>query len=397
MGGERLRVALFIRSLAGGGAERNLLQLAGGLAARGHAVDLVLGRRAGPFADAIPTGVNPVDLGGPRPLRALVAGLRDPWVRRGLWPVVVSRRPPGVLGCAPALAAYLQRERPPVLLSALAYSNVTALWARRLAGVSTRIVVSERNIVSVRARASREARMRELPRVLAHFYPEADVVTAVSDGVADDVAAVTGIARAKIHTTYSPIVTPQLRSQAAAAPTHPWFAESGPPVVLAVGKLKPQKDFETLLEAFSRVRKQRPCRLLLLGRGPLEARLRARAEALGVAADVEFGGFVANPFPLMARAGVFVLSSAWEGLPSVLVQAMACGCPVVSTDCPAGPAEILEGGRLAPLVPVGDAAALAHAIEGVLAQRPPTAALRARAEDFALDPVLERTLPLLRG
>jgi glycosyltransferase involved in cell wall biosynthesis len=393
---ERLRLAIFIRSLAGGGAERNMLALAGGLAARGHSVDLVLGRRAGPFAQMIPAGVKAVDLGGPRPLRALWAGLRDPWVRQGLGRVVASSRPPGVLGCAPALAAYLQREHPPVLLSALAYSNVTALWARRMAGVATRVVVSERNIVSVRAAASRQPRMRELPRVLAHFYPAADVVSAVSDGVGDDLAAVTGLPRAKIHTTYSPIVTPELRAQAQQAPTHPWLAQPGPPVVLGVGKLKPQKDFETLLEAFSQVRKQRPCRLLLLGQGPLEAPLRARAEALGIAADVELGGFVANPFPLMAHAAVFVLSSAWEGLPSVLVQAMACGCPVVSTDCPAGPAEILEGGRLAPLVPVGDVAALAHAIEGVLAQPPSTDALRARAEDFALEPVLERMLPLLR-
>ncbi len=284
-----------------------------------------------------------------------------------------------------------------MLFSALAYSNVTALWARRLAGVATRVVVSERNVVSVRAAASREARMRELPRVLAHFYPAADLVTAVSDGVADDLAAATGLERAAIPTTWSPLVTPELRAQARAEPAHPWLAGPGPPVVLAVGKLKLQKGFGTLLEAFSQVRQQRECRLLVLGSGPLESSLRDRALALGIAGDVELGGFEPNPFACMARASVFVLSSRWEGLPSVLVQAMACGCPVVSTDCPAGPAEILEGGRLAPLVPVGDAPALARAIEGVLAQPPDTDALVARAEDFATDAVLDRTLPLILG
>lgn len=390
-------VAVFVRSLDGGGAERNMLHLAEGIAARGPRVDLVLARRAGAFASDVPGSVRCVDLGGPQPLRAAAAAWRDRESFRVLAPVVLSRRPPAVLGAVPAFADYLRAEQPDVVFSALAYSNVAAIIARRAANVATRVVVSERNIITARALASNVPRMRRLPEVLKHFYPQADAISAVSDGVGNDLARCTGIARECIVTTYSPIVHGRMLELAKAPAPHPWLDERATPVVLAVGKLKPQKGFDLLLKAFSRVLASRSARLLVLGKGPLEARLRAQAVSLGVADRVAFLGFVANPFAAMARAGVFVLSSVWEGLPSVLIQAMACGAPVVSTDCPAGPAEILDGGALAPLVPVGDVAALAESINAVLASRPDTTRLQRKAEAFAVAPVLDRTWPLLDG
>jgi glycosyltransferase involved in cell wall biosynthesis len=256
-------------------------------------------------------------------------------------------------------------------------------------------VVSERNTVSARVARDPRRRLRALPELLQHFYPLADAVSTVSEGVADDLARVTRIPRARIHTTYSPIVTPELAALAAAPPPHAWLAEGQPPVVLGVGKQKRQKDFATLLRAFAGLRREREVRLILLGRGPERERLLALGRELGIQQDVDLPGFVANPFAYMARARAFALSSAWEGLPSVLVQAMACGCPVASTDCPSGPAEILAGGAYGPLVPVGDAEGLAKALHALLSQPPAASVLRERAQVFDVASAVDRMLPLL--
>jgi glycosyltransferase involved in cell wall biosynthesis len=215
------------------------------------------------------------------------------------------------------------------------------------------------------------------------------------------VVKVTGVPRDRVETIYNPVVTPDLESLARAAVDHPWFAGDGPPILLGAGRFVAQKDFSTLVKAFARVRAVGPARLMILGRSKRPARarrLRALAEHLGVAADVALPGFAANPFAYMARASAFVLSSRWEGLPGVLIEAMACGCPVVSTDCPSGPREILAGGSYGPLVPVGDAAALAEAILRVLALPPDRARLRTRAAEFSVEQAVDRYLDvLLRG
>jgi glycosyltransferase involved in cell wall biosynthesis len=386
-------IALFIRSLGadGGGAERNWLILAEAFARSGHRVDLVLGRRSGHFADSIPPGVRLVDLAVRSALPLVGAALRDPRAALSLAPVLRSFPPPWILGAVPALAKYLARERPEGLLSALGYSNVAALWARERAGIPVRVAISERNTLSVRAAHARAQRWRALPTVTRRWYPRADAILAVSRGVADDLAHVLGIQRERITVTYNPVATDDITELAAAPLDHPWLVPGAPPVVLAAGKLKPQKGFDVLLEAFARVRARRPARLVILGEGPQRRRLERRAMALGIAHDVALPGFAANPFAWMARCDLFVLSSAWEGLPGVLIQALACGCPVVSTDCPSGPAEILEPGGLGSLVPVGDAAALGEAIARTLEAPASTAeARRERAREFAVDRVARR-------
>ena len=391
-------LALFIRSLGGGGgAERMIVALAAAFADRGHRVDLVLGRVEGNFVGDVPESVRLVDLGGARVLAAVPALLRDPWNAWPLLPALVNLNPPWVLGCLPALVRYLRENRPDAMLSALNYTNITALWAHHLAGVPTRLVVSERNTLSVRAEREMKQRLRVLLRLVRRFYPWADAVVAVSAGVAEDTAQLTGIPRSSIRTTYNPVVGPEVAVQAAASLDHPWFAPAAPPVLLAAGKLKPQKGFVTLLEAFAQLRRRRQARLVVLGEGPQRRELEARAEALGIEDDVIFPGFVANPFAYMARSAVFVLSSAWEGLPGVLIQAMACGCPVVATDCPSGPAEILEKGEHGPLVSVGDASALSAAIESVLENPPDPDALRGRAQAFSVDSSVDRYLESLVG
>jgi glycosyltransferase involved in cell wall biosynthesis len=390
-------LALFIRSLGanGAGAERIWLNLAGAFAERGHRVDLVLGRHTGHLADAVPPGVRAVDLAVRSRLPLLGAALRDPASARSLAPALAAFPPPWILAAVPALADYLVRERPDALLSALSYSNLAALWARQRAGVPVRVVISEHNTLSVRSANARARRWRVLPVVEARWYPRADAILAVSEGVADDLARSTGLPRARIAVTYNPVVSDALDAAAREPVAHAWLRPGAPPVVLGVGKLKAQKGFDVLLRAFAHVRAARPARLVILGEGPQRRALERLARELGIADDVALPGFVANPFAWMARSGVFALSSLWEGLPSVLIEALACGCAVVSADCPSGPAEILEAGRLGPLVPVGDAAALGAAIARALAAPGDPEARRARARDFAVDRVAPRYLAAL--
>lgn len=372
-----------------------MVTLAAGFAERGHRVDLVLGRVDGPFVRDVPPHVRIVDLRGRTVLPALPFLLREPSHARVLLPALVTPSPPWVLGCLPALTRYLREERPDAMLSALNYSNVTALLARRRAGVVTRLVVSERNTLSVRSGSERKRRLRALPGIVRHFYPWADAIAAVSEGVADDLARVAGIPRARIHATYNPVATPDIPERAAERAGHPWLDAPGPPVVVGAGKLKPQKGFDVLIDAFAALRHERPARLVILGEGPERARLEARAAERGVAADVDLVGFVPNPFAFLARCAAFALSSRWEGLPGVLIQALACGAPVASTDCPSGPSEILEGGAYGPLVPVDDPGALARAIAAVLDDPPSRDRQRKRAEAFAVGPVVDRHLALL--
>jgi glycosyltransferase involved in cell wall biosynthesis len=302
------------------------------------------------------------------------------------------------LASIPALALYLRRERPDVLLSGASHVNLVSLWAQRLARVPLRLVLRASNdpIGYPEAFPRAQRALRGCLRWLARrSYPWADAVIAVSRGVAEDLACLTGMPRERIHTIYNPVVTPELAQKARAPVSHPWLGAAGVPLVLGAGKLKLQKDFPTLIRAFARLRARRPARLVILGEGVQRKKLEALVRELGVGADVALPGHVDNPWAWMARASVFVLSSAWEGLPGVLIEAMACGCPVVSTDCASGPAEILADGTYGPLVPVGDESALADAIDAVLASPPDPAVLRSRAADVSAEPAVDAYLEVL--
>ena len=201
--------------------------------------------------------------------------------------------------------------------------------------------------------------------------------------------------RERITTVYNGVDLRRLDELAASPVADPWFESDAPAVLMAVGRLAPQKDFRNLLEAFARVRSRRGVRLVILGEGPERARLESLAADLGIAADVKMPGAVLNPFAYMARASLFVLSSAWEGFGNVLVEALACGCPIVSTDCPSGPREILDGGAFGPLVPVGDDEALADGIIHALALPADRGRLRERAQIFSVHAAVDRYLEVL--
>jgi glycosyltransferase involved in cell wall biosynthesis len=314
-----------------------MLNLANSFIERNLTVDLVLARAEGAYLQQVPSQVRVVDL-------------KAQWMPSSFV----------------KLAQYLRRERPTTLLTALHYPCEIALIAKRLSGVSTRIVVSEHNTLSIESKGISQLSVRLTPLAARLLYPQADAIVAVSHGVAQDLAHITGLPSERIQVIYNPIVSPNLLNNAKQAVDHPWFKPGEPPVILAVGRLHPQKDYPTLIRAFARVRQIRPARLMILGIGPEEARLKALIQELGLEKDITMPGFVRNPYAYMAQAAVFALSSAWEGLGNVLIEAMAVGTPVVSTNCKSGPAEILADGKYGWLTPVGDSKAMAQAIVNAL-------------------------------
>lgn len=342
MGEPEAPVSILISSMAGGGAQRSMLKLANAMAACGRSVDLVLPQATGPFLTEVHPGVGVIDLNARRVATSL-----------------------------PALIRYMRSARPRAMISALGYVNVVALWARRLARVPIRLIVTERNTLSVKTERSRRLRGRIMPFLIRLTYPWADAIVAVSHGVRQDLLSLTGLSPDQVTVIYNPIVTPELKVQATEPLDHPWFSPGEPPVILGVGSLSPQKDFTTLIQAFARVSKSYTARLVILGEGPERSQLESLLERLDVAEVVDMPGFDSNPYRYMSRAGVFVLSSLWEGLPGVLIEALACGVPTVATDCPSGPREILADGTHGALIPVKDVEAMAKAILDALAGKIP--------------------------
>jgi glycosyltransferase involved in cell wall biosynthesis len=360
--------ALVTPSFEGGGVERVMLNLANGLAAQGVPVDLVAISAHGPYRSQTVAGVRVVNLAASRMVWAI-----------------------------PALVRYLRRAQPAAVLTALDYINVATILANHLAGTPAQVYVSTHKHFSTATRASSLWRERFLlPAAMRVAYRAADGVVAISKAMADDLSKAIDFPRSRIRVIANPAVTGDLLALAHAAPSHPWLRDKNIPTFLGVGRLHEQKDFSTLIGAFARVRERRPSRLVIFGEGPQRSALEELARELGVKKDVDLPGFTTNPYAEMRAASTFVLSSRYEGLPTVLIEAMACGCPIVSTDCPSGPAEILEGGKHGPLVPVGDAEALSAAMLHCLEFPKSAEQLTGRAGDFHQDKVVQEYRSLLR-
>ncbi len=362
------RIALFFPSLRDGGVQRNMLVLARGFLAAGLEVDFVLVQARGAMLEQAPAGVRLINLAAPSALRSI-----------------------------PALVRYLRAERPSALLAAQNHINTAAIIARSLAGSQVRLVVSEHSHISASAATATALGDRLRPLLARLFYSRADAVVAISNGVATDLARLSGIDRARVRVIYNPIDLEAIQRGAAQELAQPWFDHGQPPVVLGVGRLAPEKDFATLLRAFALLRIQRPARLLILGEGPLRLALQSLAAELGIAQDLQMPGFVPNPFAFMARARVLCLTSIREGFGNVLVEALACGVQVVSTDCRSGPAEILEDGRYGALTPLGNPPALAEAIRHALDEPLPPELLRARATAFSAGRAVQAYREVLLG
>ena len=405
------RIAIVVPTLKGGGAERKALAIASGLLRRGHEVDLVLGRFTCDYPEEVPGELRlfyihrPIAdsdsqknlallATAPQPLPGETSRVRYPrlslaavLLSNSSWsqlPLVTSNR---MTRWAARIAAYLDHERPDALLAMLTPSVAAATMATRLARHRVRIVGTLHNQVRP-GRWLRRARCA---------YPHADAAVGVSRGVASDLTETVGVPVGQVHTIYNPVVSEALLRDIDEPCGHPWLDNPDQRVILAAGRLSRQKDFPTLLTAFATLRERCSARLIVLGKGNLRPVLESQAEELRISEHVDFPGFVRNPCAFMAKASLFVLSSRHEGLPTVLIEAMASGCPVVSTDCPFGPDEILEGGRWGELVPVGDAKALSDAMLRTLENPPPSDALRERASVFGIEQAVARYENLLLG
>ena len=263
-----------------------------------------------------------------------------------------------------ALWRYMRRHRPQVVLSINHISNLVLAGTWRMPGVDTRRYLSVPNTFGESGKLAQAPRRRAQKfRQIRRWYPKADGVIAVSDGVRDDLLNTVGLKGIDVTRIDSGSVSPRALERASEPLDHPWFyTDRDCPVIVTVGRLVPQKDYATLLRAFARVLSERPAKLVIVGKGREHQVLENLAATLGISRYVDFVGFQENPYPWMARADVFVLSSRWEGLVNVVMEALGLGTPVVSTDCPSGPREILADGRYGILVPMQDPEAMADGL-----------------------------------
>lgn len=355
-------VAIYLTSMALGGAQRIARNLCAGLVDKGYAVDVILVDARGELLDDLPEDASVVDLDANR-----------------------------VLTSALPLTRYLRRRQPDVLYSMMTECNVIATVSHKLAQTDTRLVVSEHNTPTASASTRKD---RFVLRLVPHTYPHADHIVTVSKGVRDDLRTLLDHSPVDISVVYNPIAVEEIRTQAQEPLDDPWFQNDELNIVLSAGRHAPQKGFDTLLRAFDQLADEQ-VRLVLLGQGPETESLKSLAVELSLTERVKFTGFVENPFKYMANADVFVLSSWYEGFGNVLIEAMATGCPVVSTDCPSGPQEILEGGTYGPLVPIQDPVRMAAAIDATLSDRPDRATLTERADEFSIPRITEQYTEIL--
>lgn len=333
MAGEK--VTMILPDFGGGGAERIMVFLANAFSEREILTTFLVGRAEGPVLADLSPKVQLIDLGVARFVRAL-----------------------------PALVRHMNRTAPDAVLSALTHANLVTLLAGRMARRRPRIVVAEHNSTTMLANAGGGAKQMVKTTLMRSLYPRADCITFVSHAMQAEFAALLGLTPDRLETIYNPVPIEQLRKMASNAPGHPWLAQKKGPVVIAAGRLTEQKDFPTLLRAFARAPPQ--ARLVIFGEGPDRGALEALRAELQLEDRVSIPGFVGNLPAELAASDLFVLSSRWEGLPGVLLEALALNVQVVSTNCPTGPEEILQGGRWGRLVSVGEVADMASAMQAAL-------------------------------
>ncbi len=358
------RLAIYLPSLFGGGAEHVMVNLANGLVGHSVSVDLVLAEAKGKFMNEVDHKVRIVDLGARRVLTSL-----------------------------PGLVRYFRRERPDAVLTAMDHANIVTIWAARLAGLRSPVVISiHYDVGSALGLKSVTDKLWLL--LMRTFYPLASAIIIVSKTSREQFLRIIGGSPVKVKTIYNPVVTPLLLKKAQEQPHHRWFESNFHPIVVAAGRLSKEKDFSTLLRAFAMVCGHIPARLVILGEGEERHALESLISDLGLQQCVDLPGFVDNPYAFMASASLFVLSSISEALPTVLIEAMAVGTPVVSTDC-GGTREILENGKYGRLVPIADPRALADAVLAALRSESDSVSPKDKITDFSLEKICEKYYEVL--
>lgn len=366
------RIAIFAYFMQGGGLERVLLNLMQGFVDRGYAVDLLLSIGEGPFMELIPDSVRVFYVGTPR-------------IRSSFTPII----------------QYLRQERPHVLYCAESDRGFEGVVAGLLSFTRIPVMIGMHTIeASERPErmGDRDKRYLQIKRLIC---PLASKVIPVSHGLIEEIEEDFRIPKRKMHVIYNPVVTEQLKQDMQEPVEHPWLQEKSVPVVLAVGRLSHVKGFDVLIKAFKHVISQAEARLIILGEAAFyESDEREKHESLvrelGLEDYVDLPGFADNPYAYMKNVDLFVSSSRYEGFGNVIVEAMACGCPVVSTDCPTGPTEILQNGEYGTLVPVDDPEALGQAIVEALKSEHDIGKLERRAADFSEDKIINEYLELFQ-
>jgi len=326
-----MRKVVFITpSLRGGGAERVVVNLLRHMNRSDIELTLITLKLEGPYVSQLPADTQVVDLGTKRVRHSIVRLVRE-----------------------------INRIQPDVVVSTLGHLNVALLALRPFLKKRPKIVLRETNAPSF---AMRQAGKSGLYRMLYRwFYPKADRVIALSKGMADDLLAFSKLSKEKVSIIYNPVVTEEIHRQADEAVDHPWLQHKELPVCISVGRLVEQKNYDLLLRGFAKAIQAVPARLLILGEGPKRVHLETLAEQLGIRSYVDFVGFTPNPYAYMARSDLFVLSSSWEGMPNVLLEALAVGLPAVATAC-IGVPDVLDGGRYGRMIPIGGEEELSEAI-----------------------------------
>lgn len=357
------RVAFYVPALRVGGAQRVTITLANGLTERGYDVDLVVSYRTGKLLAQVSDAVTVVDLDTPAvPAIGILLGL-------------------------PELRSYLERSEPSLLFSAMTFANVTSILAAVAIDGDTKVVPTEHNTFGMES----SLKSKTTDKLAKHLYRFADRIVAVSEGVADSIVDGTNVDRSDVTVLYNPVSVFDIREESRAAVDDEWLRSSTFETIVSVGRLEEQKDPSTLLRSFALVNRARPdTRLILVGRGSKRDDILALADSLDISDVVSLPGYVENAYAYMGHASTFVLSSKYEGLPTVLIEALACGCPIVATDCPSGPREILSGGEYGTLVPVGDTTGLRDAILSTLENTTDPEKQFRRAQDFSVETIVDQ-------
>ncbi len=364
-----MQITFLIYSMDGGGAQRVFTELINNFASRGYKTKLALAQKRGSYLEQIDQATEIIDLD--------ISGFL-----KGVFKI----------------ARYLRKEKPEVLLSTMNTMNVMVLLASVLARHKGRVVVREANILSLSLKKTKAGKAFLLSSATKVLYPKADKIIANSKGMVRDLTENFSIPENKIVQIYLPLNIKKIREKAEEALDHPWMANPENRVVLSVGSLTEQKDYTALLKAFSKIDNKYNLKLIILGEGPERDKLERLSRKLGIEERVSMPGFASNPYSYMKHADAFVLTSKWEGIPNVLIEAIAVGTPVISTDCKWGPAEILQNGKYGKLVPVGDYTSLSRAITDTINASPDTEEAFAYVEStFSIEKISEEYLDIIRG
>lgn len=352
----RPRIAFLTDKMSTGGVGRVLLNFANELSSRGVKVDLVVSKKKGPYIEILSPSVKIFEIG-------------------------TTNR----IGALPKLTAYLFFNRPAVMATDRLRLNFLALDAARLTRSKTKVSMTAHVPLSMRLARLKPSKRKRMEKRIRAYIPRNHSLIGVSKGVVNDMVQNLHFPSDKVHLVYNPIINKEMFEMAQEVVDHPWFKEKELPILLSAGRFYDQKDFPTLINGFEKLWKRLKCRLVILGEGEQKEEIEKLSRQKGLSEYIFMPGFVINPYKFMAQADLFVLSSKWEGFGNVLAEAMALGTPVVSTNCPYGPSEILEDGKYGPLVPVGDAGALAHAMEKVLKAPIPRELLKKGAARFTVE------------